>query len=301
LTDPTIVTLTTIPPRFDALGPTLRSILAQDLPVDEVRLYIPRRFRRFPDWDGALPAVPEGVAIHRVSEDLGPATKVLPAVRELRGQAADILFCDDDRLYDPGWHGRLKAARAARPEACICQHGENFPDIADEVRPPDRLPRVERLHKDWRYRLLRAATLLRVKPNEYLNDGFVDYFAGYGGVMVRPEWLDDDAVFDIPGVLWTVDDPWLSGHLERRGIPIWLTRHRDAPVKRESSARHALHKMVEQGHGRVEADLAAIDHFRDVYGIWQPGGPLPRDNPRMTEPMRAMLRRAQERARAGGA
>ena len=284
--DPTILTLSSIPPRFGALGPTLRSLLAQDLPAAEVRLYIPDRYRRFPDWDGTLPEVPDGVVIHRTEEDLGPATKVLPAARALRGQAVDILFCDDDRLYDRDWHRRLKVAREAHPEACICEQGETFPDIADEARLPDRLPRAHRLRKGWRYRLLRAATLFRVKPNQFLNDGYVDHFAGI-----------DDAVFDIPGVLWTVDDPWLSGHLERRGIPIWLNRAPAAPVKRDSSGQDALHKLVEEGHGRVEADLAAIDHFRKVYGIWQPAGPLLHDHTRMTEPMRALLARAQRRQR----
>lgn len=291
--DPTIITLASIPPRFDALGPTLRSLLAQDLPADEVRLHVPARFRRFPDWDGTLPAVPDGVTIHRTPDDLGPATKVLPAARELRGRAVDILFCDDDRLYDRHWHRRFKAARAARPDACLCEHGETFPDIADEVRPPSRLPRAHRRRKGWRYRLLRAATLGQVKPHRYESDGYVDYFAGQGGVMVRPEWLDDPAVLDIPGVLWTVDDPWLSGHLERRGVPIWLNRHRSRPEKRGRSATHALHDLVEQGHGRVEADLAAIAHFRRTHGIWQPGGALPAPNPQFTPPMKEMLRRAR--------
>lgn len=292
--DPTIVTLASIPPRFDALGPTLRSILDQDLPVAEVRLHLPERFRRFPDWDGRLPEVPAGVAIHRVPEDLGPATKVLPAAQALSGRAVDLLFCDDDRLYDPGWHRRFKAARAAHPEACLCEHGETFPDIADALRPPARLPRAHRRRKDWRYRLLRAASLGLVKPNTYLRDGYVDYFSGYGGVMVRPEWLDDPAIRTIPPVLWTVDDPWLSGHLERRGVPIWLTRARPWPDKREPSFSHALHDLVEEGHGRVEADLAAIAHFRRAHGLWRPGGRLPRDNPRLTASMRELLRRARE-------
>ncbi len=291
--DPTIITLASIPPRFDALGPTLQSLLAQDLPADEVRLYVPTGFRRFPNWDGTLPAVPKGVRIHVTHKDLGPATKVLPAARELRGRNVDILFCDDDRLYDPGWHRRFKTARAARPDACLCEHGETFPDIADEVRPPGRLPRAHRRRKGWPYRLLRAATLGLVKPHQYQSDGYVDYFAGYGGVMVRPEWLDDPAIFDIPEVLWTVDDPWLSGHLERQGVPIWLARFRSWPTKRDSSATHALHDLVEMGHDRVEADLAAIAHFRRAYRIWLPGGALPSPNPQFTPPMKEMLRRAR--------
>lgn len=138
MTSPTIVTLSTIPPRFHLLAPTLRSLLDQKLPVDAIHIYIPKRYRRFSDWDGTLPQVVEDVTIRRCDQDLGPATKILPACRDYAGQDVDLLFCDDDKLYDPGWHRRLKRARAAHPDACIVEAGENLTDIADDYRPAAR-------------------------------------------------------------------------------------------------------------------------------------------------------------------
>ncbi len=85
MSSPTIITLSSIPPRFGLLKPTLFSLLSQRLKAEEVRLYIPHKYRRFPDWDGRLPEVPAGITIVRCDEDLGPATKVLPAAQRPEG------------------------------------------------------------------------------------------------------------------------------------------------------------------------------------------------------------------------
>lgn len=71
--------------------------------------------------------MPAGVAILRVEDDLGPATKALYAARDLRGQAVDIVYGDDDHHYLPDWSQRcwrrgrrIRTARwrpAGRPSA----------------------------------------------------------------------------------------------------------------------------------------------------------------------------------------
>lgn len=270
---PTIASLSTIPPRFGDLGPTLRSLLQQTRPFDEIRVYIPRSYRRFPDWDGSLPDLPGNVDPHRTDQDLGPATKVLPAARELRGREVDIFFCDDDKKYHPDLHRKLKQAASIRPGTCIVGAGKNLPDIAQSDRPPHRCPRARQSGKGPWYRLLRAISLGRVKPGLSWQSGYVDLLAGYGGVLVRPDWFGDDAL-DCPEIMWTVDDMWLSGQLERRAIPIWLEG--GEPVRDSGiGANSALVKLVEQGYGRVEANLLVIDHFRQVHGLWpkSPGAP----------------------------
>src|SRR4051794_32719177 len=60
-----IISLSTIPPRFDRLAPTLKSLVEQSGAIDEIRLYIPKRYRRFPDYDGSVPSVPDGITIVR--------------------------------------------------------------------------------------------------------------------------------------------------------------------------------------------------------------------------------------------
>lgn len=266
-TDPTVISLSTIPPRFVALGPTLHSLKRQSLPADEIRVNIPLRYRRFPDWDGRLPQVPAGVRIVRTDDDFGPASKVLPTVHDLRGQAVDILFCDDDMLLAPEWHARFKADRILRPDAALVAVGKQIADIPEAARPPSRLPRARRRSKAFAYRLLRAATLTMYKPHPFIASGYVDLLCGFGGVMVRPEFFDAE-VFDIPEVLWSVDDPWLSGHLERRGVPIWLNHRHRMPRPGQSSRRDALLHLVVDGHDRGAADRAVIRHMREHYGTW---------------------------------
>lgn len=270
--DPTVVSLSSIPPRFSTLGPTLQSLLNQSLSAAEIRLNIPRRYRRFPDWDGCLPEVPTGVRIVRTDEDFGPASKVLPTVYDLEGQAVDILFCDDDMLLASDWHAKFKADRILRPNAALVAVGQQITDIPAVARPSNRLPRAQRRSKTLAYRLWRAATLTMHKPHPFIASGYVDILCGFGGVMVRPEFFDAK-VFDIPEVLWTVDDPWLSGHLERRGVPIWLNHRHRMPRDGQSSRQEALFHLVVDGHNRGAADYAVIRHMRDRYGIWRTAVP----------------------------
>ncbi|MCV2446059.1 glycosyltransferase family 2 protein [Paracoccus sp. DMF] len=270
---PLVVTLSSIPPRFAGLEPTLKSLLKQKTRPDEVRLYLPRRYRRFPDWDGSLPAVPQGVRIVTVEDDLGPATKILPAVRDFRGQDCELLLCDDDRLYDPLWTSRFLAARRAHPGCVIAEAGGFVPGHAGGLEPR-AVPR----RKGWRYRLLRAATLGLVKPHAWLRSGYVDVLKGYGGAMLRPEFMPDSA-FDIPELLWTVDDPWLSGNLALNGVPIWLNAEGRVPGECRTARCHALLDFALQGKGRGDANGACYEWFRQNLGIWTAGPSRPSSPP----------------------
>lgn len=292
MSTPTVITLSTIPSRFKLLAPTLESLLTQALPVQEIVLHIPQRYRRFPHWDGQLPQVPAGVTIRRCEQDWGPATKILPATRDYAGQNVDLLFCDDDKVYDRHWHARFKRARAEHPHACIVEAGENLPDIDEAARPADRLPRAKRwTKKPLSYRLKRLFSLFMIKSPMYANSGYVDIIAGHAGVMVKPSWFDELA-WDIPDIIWTVDDPWLSGHLERRGIPIWLMAEVRRMQASDAGSVDALHDLVELDHDRLRADIAAIQHMRNHFGIWKPQGNVTPPAGYMSETMREIARRA---------
>lgn len=286
---PTVICLTTIPPRFGAIGPTLESLLAQDLPAEEIRLHIPRRYRRFPDWDGRLPELPRGIRILRCDEDFGPATKLLPAVAELSGQAVEILFCDDDSFYAPGWHRAFRAERNAHPDACIAGVAQHLPGLAQLPRSPDRMPRMRR----WTRPELAALPELPHPLPAVRESGHADLLEGWGGAMLRPDFLDP-RVFDLPPVLWTVDDPWISAHLEVRGVRIWCSARVPVPERRHDVGGIAgLVGAVIEGHDRDAADLACIRHCRRHLGIWQERPPLAT---RGVLALRQALRRAIPRA-----
>lgn len=97
----------------------------------------------------------------------------------------------------------------------------------------------------------------------------MDILEGWRGALIEPGFFCDDD-FQIPDILWTVDDVWLSGCLERKGIPNWLTgtKRSLAPAKNSNEfASSALRKFKYKGHDRKAANLACIEHFRKEHGI----------------------------------
>ncbi len=264
-----VISLTAIPPRFPYLGEVLGSLLAQTAPVKAVNLYLPRSYRRFPFDPAQLPAVPKGVEIRLCDQDYGPATKVLPAARDYRGQDVAILFCDDDKVYDPDWAARYLDAAVAHPGCCIVEEGTDLPGPSTDAMRASHQPRAQRLVKDIGYRLRRIASFGQWKPRKAVASGYVEILEGWGGVLVLPEFFDDIA-FDICDTCWMVDDIWLSGQLARRGIAIWLTAEGQLRTRGNSDEvrEAALRKQVINGMDRVALNQACIDHCRRSYGVW---------------------------------
>jgi len=274
-----IVSFSSIPTRFDKLDVTIASLLSQTEPADKILLYIPETYRRFPDWDGTLPKVPDGIEIRRTAHDLGPATKILAAASEFRGQDIDILFCDDDRDYPKDMFARFWADRLQHPNAVICGLGLQASIVADSGNVRPHYPRSYRtwritdvgfqLHYLWNQ--IKAGTNWRnaKEPNRraYKRSGYVDIFEGCGGVLVKPDFFDQVA-YDIPPVLWSVDDVWLSGMLARRDIPIWLHGNLAAPVVTGAGRVDALVHAVIEGADRSTANRLAVEYMQATYGIW---------------------------------
>lgn len=280
---PYVVSLSSIPPRFAALRPGLDALLAQAVRPEAVLLQIPRRYRRFPDWDGTLPDVPRGVAIRRPEEDLGPATKALFAAEELASDGTRLLYCDDDRLYMPDWSRRLLAAATARPGHAVVSAGYDVERVGLPT-PADRaMPRARKLtrSRDWRYHLARlrqniayggrARVPYEVKGprNHTGRSGHVDIAEGFGGVLVEPRHLTREA-WDIPPVMWAVDDVWLSGHLARAGVPIWAEAFASRFTTSRITGVAALGHAVIDEADRGQANLACATYMRDTYGVWRP-------------------------------
>lgn len=179
------------------------------------------------------------------------------------------MFCDDDKVYDPGWAERLISAHKFRPNCAIAEEGGDIRlNSTHSWHGPD-LPRAPRVAKDWKYRVRRALTLGKWKPRKSTSSGYVDILEGWGGALVRPEFFTQDA-FDIPEGLWMVDDIWLSGQLALNDVPIWLTKEEE--IRTSDNANNvrwaALVKQTVDGLGRTELNQNGIDYFRDTHGIW---------------------------------
>lgn len=273
-----IITLSSIPPRFDRMSATLERLLRQTVPARRVIVYIPESYRRFPDWDGVLPEVPNGVEIRRVARDYGPATKVLPSLREFPPEQ-EILFCDDDMDYPADWAAAFFRERVRQPDACITLCGEVITD-------PPRKARVN-LPRPQAWRLARGLDMeqnIRVAieafgraflgwPRRFVGRrrvwfaGYIDTFQGYGGVLVRPEFFDVD-VFEIPEQVWSVDDIWLSGCATKAGHLPWMIPRRREATSLPHYADQSLADMEKALLGRKAADARAVRYMQDKYRIW---------------------------------
>ncbi len=275
----TIISLTSIPSRFEKLQKTLETLCQQGPSVEEIRVYIPKSYRRFPDWNGQLPSVPPQVNLIRVDDDFGPASKVLHVADELKGTNTPIVFCDDDRLYPIGWAEKLLQAHNEKPECCIATHGRHLNDIVSG--PPlgqrHRRAKVGKEYFDPRYRLLRTIQRLRefkltpTGPRPFrglvAQAGQTEILLGYAGVLVTSRFFDD-AFYDIPDDLWMVDDIWLSGHFARRNIPVWLPKRIPVCLKAETDTVDALRNSIFNGDDRMASNKRAIKYFQEKYGVW---------------------------------
>lgn len=267
-----VISLTSIPSRFPRLQPTLQSLLEQD--ADEVRLYIPPSYRRFPDWDGKAPDVPRGVTLCFADQDYGPATKILPACSDLQGQDVQILFCDDDGTYAPSWAEALFSIQAERPQDAVAGYVRSAQGYVPNQVHPVKEPRVQEvpIKRDIPYRLARLSQKVFRTPAPWRRPirkgGYGEIFFGVGGVVVRPDFFDEVA-YEIPKEAWAVDDVWLSAQLARRGIAIYCpARH---PMPREAGQSHTdslLHLETDLG-GRQELNRKAARYCQEKFGIWQ--------------------------------
>ena len=275
-----IISLSSIPPRFGDLAPTLESLLAQDADIDEVRLCLPKRFRRFPEYRGELPDLPKGVRCVVVEEDLGPGTKVLPTVRDATNADEQVLFCDDDHVYPQNWASTLLSESVERPEACVAGFGchlDRYSPRPDRKQPPGyatfrsktwdisyRLKRIGQQLREGRFRTMAPKPLRQ----PVARPGRTDILYGYAGACVRPRFFDD-AFYDIPDDIWMVDDVWLSGHFARKDIPIWLHGRTPLPQQAGNVHRSPLNASIFDGAKRSQLDRKAISYFQQTYGIWR--------------------------------
>jgi hypothetical protein len=260
-----IVSLTTIPPRVKDLGFVIESIASQSVSVDKIELNIPIKYDRNDLGSIDEAKLPKNCDIYWVDRDYGPATKILPTVARYWGQDVDIIFCDDDRLYDKDWVKRLTETAAANPYCCIAEEAMNA---------NRRLESIKWRKRPFLYRLLRVLSLLRFKPTKCLPDELPNIAEGYGGCLVKPNFFCDK-VFDIPLGQRLVDDIWLSGNLALNNIVIKKTLRSaeecSRPVERffdVITEDYALKNQTQDGYRRLDLDESAIKWFQKQHKIW---------------------------------
>jgi hypothetical protein len=259
-------------------------LLAQTAQIDGVRLYIPKYYKRFPEYDGSIPEVPDGVQVIRTDTDFGPATKLLNCLKEFRNQPdAKILFCDDDHLYSPRWASELLESSNAHEDCAICVIGLQFDEKLRKkfaIGSP-KMPQAVICNKklDFGYRMRRLRQQIETrrffseyhkKPPRriYMKSGHVDAFQGVGGVLVKPRFFDD-AVFEVPDEGFYVDDIWLSANVLKNGYGIWAQRNLFRPKLTDADKVDALYLSSFHGKQRGDLNVDCITYCQENFGVWK--------------------------------
>jgi hypothetical protein len=197
---PLWVSLTTLPSRIGRLGPTLSSLLDQDVRADGIRINLPQSSRRekvgyeIPEFLTRLGCV----TIAPCSQDWGPLTKLMPALIDCQDQPETrIVVVDDDTIYPKTLLSTLGRASAERPDSAICMRGWKVPS--------------DNRHANRRY--IQASDCDRVTP--------VEVVQGASGFLVRAGFLPPESLQDplAPPEAFFVDDIFVSGTLAKRGVP----------------------------------------------------------------------------------
>ena len=274
-----ILSLSTIPPRFGMLGMSLNSLINQKRKADEIHVYIPKTYKRFPEHNFCIPDVPEGVSVKIIDHDYGPATKALPCAKAYRGTNTRIIYGDDDRFADTSWLDNMLKCSDERPEDVIVSSGMTLQNYGLMLKNQNFFPRAKRakVKYDFEYlarRLVQkffetTTSKSRIKPARcnYSSSGYVDIALGVGGVSVRADFFDE-SFFEIPEILWPDDDIWLSGNYLRQGRGIWASNKIRFPVDSGASNTSGLAFSIINGKDRNKTAMDGILYMQELYDIW---------------------------------
>jgi hypothetical protein len=244
-----IVSLSTVPERIGNLGPTIRSLLRQTRPPDEIVLAIPE----FSIREQRPYAVPEHVSrwpqmrILHCRRDWGPATKFIPIVREElaagRGNTL-IMVVDDDRMYPRDALETYLHYNEQLPDAALCFRGAAMPrDL------------------DWRHaKMIRASELRQPQSAAVIT--------GCGSYLIQPRFFDE-SLWDYsraPQGAFYMDDIWISGCLARRNVKRYVVPA-SAMMRSVFRQRRTL-SLHDVPDGRQYNNNETIAFFGDAWDVF---------------------------------
>jgi hypothetical protein len=243
-----IASLSTVPDRINNLRPTIRSLLNQTRPPDEIVLAIPEfsvRERRpyvVPKYISRLPRV----RVLRCREDWGPATKFIAAIQDELAAGREntlIMVVDDDRLYPRDALETYLYYSEQLPNAALCFRGAAMPSSLD-----------------WDdAKMIYAKDLRQPRP--------VAVITGCGSYLVRAQFFDR-SLWDYSGappVAFYIDDIWISAWLSHRGVKRYVV---PASAMMRGVSRQRRTVSLNKIPGRQKLNNETIAFFRDAWDVF---------------------------------
>ena len=244
-----IVSLSTLPDRIGNLEPTIRSLVEQTRPPDEIVIAVPQFSKRqgkqyvVPDYLAKIPRV----RILRCPEDWGPATKFIPVIQEeLAAGRGDtlVVVVDDDRTYPRDALETYLHYHAQLPEAALCFRGALIPRNLVWFLP----------------KLIRANQIREPKR--------VAVITGTASYLLQPRFFDS-AVWDYTGApasAFYMDDIWISGCLGRRGIKKYVVPA--SAMMRTVPEQWRTMALCDVPNGSIRNNTELLNFFRDTWNAF---------------------------------
>ena len=187
-----IISLTTIPKRVEKIKPCIDSLLRQGLII---YLWLSEDYGR---PEGQIKHVPDFLNDSRIRvrfvEDHGSITKLYPAI--YLTNVDRILTADDDIVYPDNWAKNLFDASWEYPDDALCYRGRVLNREGKRILPYNQ----STLYKGANFKKVHLVT-------------------GVWGCLYRRKFFDDDFFFYRQyDYMSRVDDIWISGYLEWKGI-----------------------------------------------------------------------------------
>ncbi len=244
LPSPLIVSLTSYPPRFKHLLPTLQCLLSQDIRQDLTLLWVARAdASQLPAHVWALRDY--GLEI-RFTHDTGSYKKVVPAMMTYPDAA--IVTCDDDAYYPPYWLSTLVGQFSATAPSVLCYR-------AHRVRTDPfgfALP-----YSDWEHCLTTSEQGANIMAT------------GVGGILyppnVFPDCTSDSAMF--LRLAPNADDLWFYCMERIAGISVTTLGQRTPVLNWPGSQKRALHRSNTTGESKNDQCLRVLQEY---FGIRLP-------------------------------
>lgn len=240
-----VASLTTLPDRIANLRPTLNCLLEQTRPPDEIVIAIPKfsiRQQRGYDIPEYLARTPRA-RIVRCQRDWGPATKFIPTILSERTETL-VLVVDDDRTYPRDLLETYLHFHAQLPDAALTIRGAKMPRTLD-----------------WRHAVMTRGDRIR-EPQR------VAVVTGAGSYLIQPRFFDDSLCdySAAPAAAFYMDDIWISGMLDRRGIEKYVVP--SSGWTRETNQQSGTMTLHEVPGGRQPTNNEVIAHFRDTWNVF---------------------------------
>lgn len=244
-----IASLSTVPSRINNLSATIRSLLKQTRPPDEIILAVPefsiREERPYvvPEYVLRLPRL----RILRSEKDWGPATKFIPVVREElaagRGDTV-VMVVDDDRVYPRDALATYLHYTAELNEAALCFRGAAMPRTFD-----------------WRDAIM-------TKGNDLREPRSVAVITGCGSYLIQPRFFDESLwdYSEAPRGAFYMDDIWISGWLARRNVKRYAVP--TSMMMRSVWRQRRTLTLHDVPNGRQHNNNETIAFFRDSWDVF---------------------------------